>query len=69
MYSRIICIDDELWVIIEDGVGFPVDAKGMVVDKKSLTEAQRKIYNNNNNKKHHRAHGILVKALPHSEYT
>ena len=42
--------------IIEDGVTFPVDAKGMIMD--------RKMY-----KKHHKVRGILVEALPHSEYT
>ena len=64
MQSHVICIDDELWDIIEDGIGIIVDVEGMVVDRKSLTEDQRKIY-----RKHHIAHGILVEVLPHSEYT
>jgi hypothetical protein len=64
MYSHITRVDDELWDIMEDGVGFPVDPEGMVVDRKSLTEAQRYIYRN-----HHRVCAILVEALLHSEYT
>jgi len=36
----------------------------MVVDRKSLTEAQRKIY-----RKNHSMHGILVEAMPQSKYT
>jgi hypothetical protein len=44
MYCHIIEVDDNRWDIIEDGASFPVDSEGMVVDIKSLTEAQRKIY-------------------------
>jgi len=54
----------ELWNIIEDGVTFPVDAKEVVLDRKSSTEAQIKIY-----RKHPIVRDILVEALPHSEYT
>jgi len=64
MCSHIIGVDDELWNIIEDGVSFTIDVEGMVVDMNILTEAQSKIY-----KKHHKVHGIIVDALPHSEYT
>jgi len=32
MYNHIICVGDVLWDIIEDGVGFAVDAEGMVVN-------------------------------------
>jgi len=39
MYSHIIEVDDELWGIIEDNVTFHVDLEGMVVDRKSLTQA------------------------------
>lgn len=35
----------------------------MVYDKNSLTSYQKKIY-----RKHHRVRGILVDALPYSEY-
>jgi len=64
MYSHIIGVNDDLWDIIDDGVTFPVGFEGIMVDKKSLTEAQRKIY-----KKHHKVCGILVEVLPHSKYT
>jgi len=55
-------IDDELWDIIEDGIGIEVDEEGMTRDRKSLTEAN-KIY-----RKNHRVRRILVEALPHSKY-
>jgi len=42
-YSYIIGVDDELWVIIEDGVSFLVDSKGVVVDIKSLYDAQKRL--------------------------
>jgi len=45
-------------------VNFDVDTEGYMVDKKSLTGDQRKIY-----KKHHRVRGILVYVLPYSKYT
>ena len=38
MYNHIIGVDDELWDIIEDDVGFTVDAKGLVVDRNTLTK-------------------------------
>jgi len=64
MYSHIKEVDDNWWDIIEDGVRFPVDSEGMVVDIKSLTKAQSKIYI-----KHQWLHGILVEYFPHSKYT
>jgi hypothetical protein len=45
-------------------VSFDVDTEGIMVDKKSLTGDQRKIY-----KKHHKVRGILVYVFPYSEYT
>lgn len=56
-------LDDELWDILEDGIDFQVNGVGMVSDRRSLTPDQKKIYT-----KHHRVRGILVDALPHSEY-
>ncbi|AES98828.1 hypothetical protein MTR_5g073300 [Medicago truncatula] len=64
MYSHIIEVDDELWDIIEDGVIFSVVSVGMVVDRKSMIEAQRKIY-----RKHRIVHDVLVEVLLHPEYT
>ena len=62
MYSHIIGVDDELWDINEDGIDIPVN-EGVVVDRKKLTTTQNKIYI-----KHHKVRGIIVEALPHSEY-
>jgi len=44
MYAHIIGVDDQLWDIIEDGVEFEVDTKGILLDIKSLTDDQRKNY-------------------------
>jgi hypothetical protein len=43
MCNHIIGVDDEPWDIMEDGVSFDVDTEEIVVDKKSLIEAQMKI--------------------------
>jgi len=45
-------------------MSFHVESEGMVVDRKSLTEAHRMIY-----MKHHKVRGILVESSPHSKYT
>src|SRR4030067_2120365 len=63
LYSHIIGIDDELWDIIEDGINIVVDDEGKSTDRKSLTEAQKKVY-----KKHHRARGIIIDAIQHEEF-
>src|SRR4030066_734468 len=63
LYSHIIGIDDELWDIIEDGIDIVVDDEGKSADRKSLTEAQKKVY-----KKHHRARGIIIDAIQHEEF-
>jgi len=36
MYSHIIGVNDELWDIVEDDVGFTVDSEGMLVRRVSL---------------------------------
>ena len=51
---HIIGMDEELWDILEEGVA---------LDRKAHTPEQKKLY-----KKHHLIRGILVAALPHSEY-
>jgi hypothetical protein len=63
MYSHIIGVDDSLWDIMEDGITIPVDEKGVAIDRKKLTDAQRKIY-----RKHHKVRGLIVDVLPHNEY-
>jgi len=34
MYSHIIGVNDELWDIVEDDVGFTVDSEGMLVRRR-----------------------------------
>jgi len=66
MYSFIMGLDEELWDVLEDGVGdLALDKEGVVIDrkKKKHTTAKKKLY-----KKHHKIRGILVAALTHTEY-
>jgi len=64
MYSHIMGMDDELWEILEEGVGdLKLDEEGAALDRKAHTAEQKKLY-----KKHHTIRGILVAALPHKEY-
>jgi len=64
MYSHIIGMDEELWDILEGGVGnLRLDEEGVALDRKAHTTEQKKLY-----KKHHLIRGILVAALPHKEY-
>jgi len=64
MYSHIMGMDDELWDILEEGVGdLKLDEEGATLDRKAHTTEQKKLY-----KKHHTIRGILVAALPHKEY-
>ena len=63
-YNYVMGLDEELWDILEDGVGdLVLDEEGAVVDKKKHTPAQKKI-----NKKHHNIRGSLVLAIPCAEY-
>jgi len=64
MYSHIMGMDDELWDILEEGVGdLKLDEEGAALDRKAHIAEQKKLY-----KKHHMTRGILVAALPHKEY-
>lgn len=63
MCTYIIDLDDELWDILEDGINIEVNGVVTVKDSKTLTLTQKKNY-----RKHHRVRGILIEALPHSEY-
>jgi len=57
-------LDEELWDIIEEGVGdLVLDEEGAVVDRKKHTPAQKKLY-----KKHHKIRGSLVLAIPRAKY-
>jgi len=64
MCSHVIGMDDELWDVLEDGVGnLGLDEEGIALDRKAHTAEQKKLY-----KKHHLIRGILVAALPHKEF-
>jgi hypothetical protein len=63
-YSYVMSLDEELWDILEEGVGdLVLDEEGAVVDRKRHTPAQKKTY-----KKHHIIRGALVTAIPKVEY-
>ena len=63
MYSHIMGMDEELWDVLEDGVGdLKLDEEGAALDRKAHTAEQKKLY-----KKQHTIRGILVAALPHKE--
>jgi len=63
-YSYIMSLDEELWDILEDGVGdLVLDEEGDAIDRKKHTPAQKKLY-----KKHHTIRGLLVTAIPKAEY-
>ena len=64
MYSHIMGLDEELWNVLEDGVGdLVLDEEGAVIDRKKHIVAEKKMY-----KKHDKIRGILVAALPHKQY-
>jgi len=63
-YSYVMGLDEELWDILEDGVGdLVLDEEGDVIDRKKHTPTQKKLY-----KKHHTIRGSLVTAIPKTEY-
>ena len=64
MYSYIMGLDDELWDILEEGVGdLALVEEGATIDRKKHIPAQKKLY-----KKHHRMRGIIVASIPRTEY-
>ena len=59
MYSHFIGMDDELWDVLEDGVGnLKLDEEGVALDRKAHTAEQKRLY-----KKHHLIRGILVRSV------
>ena len=55
-YSYVMGLDEELWDILEDGVGdLVLDEEGVAVDRKKHTPTQKKIY-----KKRHIIRGALI---------
>jgi len=64
MYSFIMGLDEDLCVVLEDGVGdLALDEEGASINRKKHTASQKKLY-----KKHHKIRGILVAPLSHTEY-
>jgi len=64
MYSHIMRLDDELWDILDDGVGdLALDEEGAAIDRNKHTPAQKKLY-----KKYHKIRGILVASIPYTKY-
>jgi len=63
-YNYVMGLDEELWDLLEDGVGdLVLDEEWAAVDKKKHTPAHNKIY-----KKHHKIRGSLVLDIPRVEY-
>jgi len=63
-YSYVMGLDEELWDILEDGVGdLVLDEEEVAIDRKKHTPEQKKLY-----KKHHKIRGSLVTAIPKAEY-
>ena len=63
-YSYVMGLDEELWDILEDGVGdLVLDEEGPAIDRKKHTLEQKKLY-----KKNHKIRGSLVTATPKAEY-
>jgi len=59
-YSYVMGLDEELWDILEDGVGnLVLDEEGAAIDRKKHTPEQ---------KKHHKIRGSIVTAIPKVEY-
>jgi len=57
-------LDEELWDILEDGVGdLVLDEEGAAIDRKKHTPEQKKLY-----KKHHKIRGSLATTIPKAEY-
>jgi len=63
-YGYVMGLDEELWDILEDGIGdLVIDEEGAAIDRKKHTPAHNKLY-----KKHHTIRGSLVTAIPKAEY-
>jgi len=63
-YSYVMGLDEELWDILEDGVGdLVLDEEGAAIDRNKHTSEQKKLY-----KKHHKIRGSLVTAIPKAKY-
>ncbi|WJX25131.1 hypothetical protein P8452_14201 [Trifolium repens] len=66
IYSHLIGLDDELWVLVEEGVTFQgLDEKGRlsIEERKKFTHTDKKLY-----KKHHKVKDLLIGCITHDEY-
>jgi len=63
-YSYVMGLGEELWDILEDGVGdLVLDEEGAAIDRKKHTPEQKKLY-----KKHHKIRRSFVTAISRAEY-
>ena len=61
---RHMTLNEELWDVLEDGVGdLVLDEEGTDIDRRKHTASHKKMY-----KKHHKIRGSLVSAIPRAEY-
>ena len=55
--------DVDLWDMVVDGYIHPVDERGQKIDRKRMTDHQKKDFRN-----HHKARTILLSSISYSEY-
>lgn len=55
--------DENLWDLVFDGYTHPTNDEGKKIDRKSMTELQKKKFQN-----HHKARTILLNAISYTEY-
>ena len=54
--------DADLWDMVTDGYTHPVNASGQKIDRKSMTDQQKRDFKN-----HHKARTILLSAISYTE--
>ena len=55
--------DANLWDMVTDGYMHPVDGRGQKIDRKMMSDQQKREFRN-----HHKARTILLSAISYSEY-
>lgn len=53
--------DADLWDLVVDGYSYPVDRTGKKIERKAITDSQKKEFKN-----HHKARTILLNAISHT---
>lgn len=61
--SFFVDFDADLWDLVVEGYVHPTDDEGKKLNRKSMTEIQKKEFRN-----HHIARTILLNAISHTEY-